>query len=588
MKLLVKLFCLIGVLTLYGCGALSPAAEKGNVILQNIQIQLAPEISKSPIAQNIAQLLQRQIQARCGARVNIGKGASTRAFTIRLTLDEKLPREGFRIEGDGGGVLIAGRDERGVLYGVGKFLRASRYDGSTFSPATWRGSDAPQKPLRGIYLATHFHNFYHDAPVGEVNRYVEELGLWGFNTVSVWFDMHGYKSLQDPDAQAMMHRLHAILSAAKAIGLSTSLMCLGNEAYADSPKAMRADWTAGHDGYRAELQGHYHVELCPNQPGATELILKWREEVLASFKDVGLDYLVIWPYDQGGCTCSQCAPWGSNGFLKIAPEIARLYRRDFPSGKVVLSTWYFDKFTSGEWEGLSKRLESKAEWVNYILAEEHPDALKKSAPGNLPLIGFPEISMWGTGGWGPWGGFGASPYPAKLQGEWNKVNTKSAGGFPYSEGIFEDINKAVCAGFYWNNRSADEALREYISYEYSPAVVDDVLKAMHILEVNLTRARADENGRVRYLMASTAGTDEAYQLLQNADAKLSPQAKTAWRWRVLLLRGVIDYELARNDFRITPRAEAALQELTEIYHAQNASFPVAPPTKAALTSHRPV
>lgn len=26
----------------------------------------------------------------------------------------------------------------------------------------------------------------------------------------------------------------------------------------------------------------------------------------------------------------------------------------------------------------------------------------------------------------------------------------AVGGFPYSEGIYEDLNKAIIAGFYWN------------------------------------------------------------------------------------------------------------------------------------------
>jgi hypothetical protein len=552
-----------------------------------IHIQLSSELSPSPVAQKLAQLLQRQLQERCRAQVTLGEATSTHAFTIRLALEADLPREGFRIADDVAGVLVAGCDERGLLYGIGKLLRASRYDDGVFSPTAWRGTDAPQKPLRGIYLATHFHNFYHDAPLEEVARYVEELGLWGYNTISVWFDMHGYTSLQDPAAQAMIERLQAILRAAKSIGLATSLMALANEAYADSPPALRADWTSGHDGYHADPQGHYHVELCPSQPGAAELLLEWREEVLTQFQEVGLDYFVIWPYDQGGCTCSQCAPWGSKGYLDIAPALAELYRRLFPRGEVVLSTWYFDHFTTGEWAGLAKRLESNAAWIDYLLVEKHT-LTQEELPGALPLIGFPEISMWGTGGWGPWGGFGASPYPAKLQNEWDEVSARSAGGFPYSEGIFEDINKAVCAGFYWDNRNAEQTLREYITYEYAPEVVDDVLHAIRILEANLPRRRADQGEQVRYEMASVEGSATAHRLLQSADLKLSPAAKAAWRWRVLLLRGLIDNELAQNDFTITPAAEAAFEELTEIYHAQLASHPVAPPTQNALAANRPV
>lgn len=82
------------------------------------------------------------------------------------------------------------------------------------------------------------------------------------------------------------------------------LLVLANEALAGSPEELRVDWTSGHDGYCAELKGHYRVELCPNKPGSMELILEWKREVFQTFSDIKLDYVWIWPYDQGGCTCS--------------------------------------------------------------------------------------------------------------------------------------------------------------------------------------------------------------------------------------------------------------------------------------------
>ncbi|HNZ97752.1 MAG TPA: glycosyltransferase family 2 protein, partial [Thermoanaerobaculia bacterium] len=50
------------------------------------------------------------------------------------------------------------------------------------------------------------------------------------------------------------------------------LIGLANEAYANSPVELRADWTAGHDGYHHPPGGHYHVEICPSRDGGAELI----------------------------------------------------------------------------------------------------------------------------------------------------------------------------------------------------------------------------------------------------------------------------------------------------------------------------
>ncbi|MEI4902551.1 hypothetical protein Q8G48_28850, partial [Klebsiella pneumoniae] len=67
---------------------------------------------------------------------------------------------------------------------------------------------------------------------------------------------------------------------------------------------------------------------------------------------------------------------------------------------------------------------------------------------------------------------------------WDAFRSQSCGGFPYSEGIYEDINKALFSQFYWADAPAETALREYIAFEFSPAVVDDVLSVIATLEQN--------------------------------------------------------------------------------------------------------
>ena len=184
-----------------------------------------------------------------------------------------------------------------------------------YAPSAWRGISIPKKPVRGIYFATHFHNYYHEAPIEEVKQYVEDLSLWGVNTVSVWYDMHHFNGIDDPQAQAMLARLRALLQTAKDLGLHTCTMAVANEGYANSPPALRADdGTINHAGYHTRHGTRIYnlgPELCPNKAGAMDLILKWNEEKFRAFKDVGLDYYVIWPYDNGGCTCSKVHRLGS-------------------------------------------------------------------------------------------------------------------------------------------------------------------------------------------------------------------------------------------------------------------------------------
>jgi hypothetical protein len=553
-------------------------------------LQLRLSVEASPVVNKIAEVFKRQVSERSGVQMGPSRPAE---LVIALEISPGIGAEGFAIEdGPHGEIVIRGNDERGLLYGVGKFLRGARYAPGAFTPGTWRGVSLPKKPVRGIYFATHFHNVYHDAPLESVQRYVEELALWGTNVVCIWFDMHHFTGLEDPAAQAMIGRLKAILRAANEIGIGAGLTFIANEAYADSPVDLRADWTAGHDGYHHPPQGHYHVELCPNRPGAKDLMLRWVEEKFAAFADIAIDYLWIWPYDQGGCTCWQCKPWGMNGFLTMAEPIARRFRRAFPHGKVVLSTWYFDHFTDGEWEGLSKAFATRPDWVDYLLADDYGDRfpqypLVHGAPGGFPMVNFPEISMYGSGGYGPWGGFGANPLPHHLQALWDSAKRSLSGGFPYSEGIYEDINKAICAQFYWSpDKPAMETVREYVAFEYSPEVVESVNAAIEVLERTLPRVGHATEPVSRFVIRQPAGIEEAYQRLQEVDAQLSPYARQAWRWRILYLRALIDYELARHDFAVSERCEEAFEELTAIYHAQNAAYWVAPPTRAAIRARR--
>jgi hypothetical protein len=541
----------------------------------------------TPVVLRIAELCRRQIAERCGVVLGTPGSADT---VITLAISPGVGSEGFQIaDAAAGSILITGHDARGLLYGVGKFLHTSRYAPAEFTPSTWRGTSVPQTPVRGMYLATHFFNFYHDAPLEEVQHYVEYLALWGLNVLSVWFDMHHYHGIQDPAAQAMLARLKGILRAAQGVGIGTSLTFLANEAYANSPVEMRADWTAGHDGYHHAPGGHYHVELCPNKPGATELLLRWVDEKLNAFADVDLDYLWIWPYDQGGCTCAACKPWGTNGFLRMAEPIAQRFRRQFPRGKVILSTWYFDHFTDGEWAGLDEAFATPPAWVDYLLADDYGDRfpeypLVHGAPGGLPMVGFPEISMYRAT---PWGGFGANPFPQHLQSLWDSAKQHLSGGFPYSEGIYEDINKAICAQFYWQPaKPAWETVREYIAYEYGPEVVDAVSQAIAILERNLPRTRHDEGGVTHFMLSSTEGVDEAWALMQQADAQLTLPRRASWRWRILYLRALIDHELAHNQFTVSQLCEEAFAELAGIYHADRAAYWVSPPTRAAILANR--
>lgn len=253
----------------------------------------------------------------------------------------------------------------------------------------------------------------------------------------------------------------------------------------------------------------------------------------------------------------------------MSRAVSAMVRAKCPQVKVIVSTWTFDTPPCGEWEAISKAMAEDKSWADFIQADAHEDfprfPLDRGVPGNLPLLNFPEISMWGQG---PWGGYGANPLPARLQRLWNQTERKLAGGTPYSEGIYEDINKAICSQFYWDaERPAIDTVREYAAFEFSPDVADETVKVVETFEKNHLRGAIRQNAQ------------EAFDRVKDIDGKLTPQARAAWRWRIVYLRALIDSELVKTQGKLEGKVlRDAFRELTTIYHAENAhSMPIRPP-----------
>lgn len=532
------------------------------------------------------ELLARKIGARSGLGVRAAPNAA--AAQVVLGIDPTVAGpEGYRIAGaPGEAVRVLGHDGRGLVYGIGKLLRSSHLAPGVFAPGPWRGESTPVKPVRGMYFASHFHNFYHDAPVAEVVAYIEDLALWGCNTLSVWFDMHHYRGMRDPAAQAMVARLRALLEAAHRVGMGAALTSLANEGFADSPEPLRAEWRSGQNGYFRDPGGHYHVEICPKKTGGLEEILRERAEMLDAFAGIPIDYFWIWPYDQGGCTCAHCAPWGANGFLHVAEPVAKLVRTRCPEAKIILSTWYFDHFIKGEWAAFDQAIAAcRPAWVDYLLIDDFGGfpryPLEHGVPGGFPVVSFAEISMQGMN---PWGGIGANPRPRHWQAYWNSSKALVSGGFPYSEGIYEDLNKVLTLQWGWDPELPwPMIVHEYAAAHFDAGCGDELVALVEMLEDDHGfHAQANPGGGApTYRIGALSRAEECVRLAATIERKLPPALRTSWRWRILQLRAQLDAALKRTNGQPSETIDAGLAELIEIYSAQNADPWVRPPLAKA-------
>jgi hypothetical protein len=91
-----------------------------------------------------------------------------------------------------GRIYVAAQTRSGVVAGTGKLLRLCRYGDGEFTIPCVHRIETPQKPVRGMYFASHFGNFYEVAPVAEVDAIIEDLALWGANRIAMVFPFHHF------------------------------------------------------------------------------------------------------------------------------------------------------------------------------------------------------------------------------------------------------------------------------------------------------------------------------------------------------------------------------------------------------------
>lgn len=454
---------------------------------------------------------------------------------IELQIDKTIAdKESFLICGENQHWNIIGSDELGLYFGIGKFLHTAIWNENDFIPKATDGVVIPECHFRAMYFATHFYNFYHAATAEALSEYVDDVLLWGYNTILCIIPVITLKE-QDPNFQLEVERVKRIFGAAKKRGMQIGILICVNQGFMDAPEELSSvlpdDLTFRGDAGR---------NICISKPGGLEYMRRVWNVTLEAFKEEEPEYIVTWPYDEGGCGCDNCRPWGAMGYLNGCIEFKKVTQSIYPNAKFIISTWAYDvPDDEGEFEGLYKRLTGDMSWADFLMVDAHREYPRYPLEHKLikPIVNFPEISMWGLS---PWGGYGANPLPERFQRIWNDSKHILDGGLPYSEGIYEDISKIQFCGYYWKkDRVWTDIIAEYINYEYSsaPSVIEDALELMRLIEINHTRC-----AKPNLLQPDMDVARRAKLLAEKINSELSNQRKTAWRWRILYIRAILDYK----------------------------------------------
>ena len=508
-----------------------------NACIKKLFIDTSALPAAEPIYAKIAPIVKKRVEDR-GATVCC-TAAEEGAFILRFQLDADVPAEGFRLTDIAGGILITGADFLALMYGAGQFLHKSHYQAEGMIPTAWRGESVPATSKRMIFFAQHFYNWYQRCTAEEILEHIEDLVLWGINGVVSVFSCLNLTSWEDPNLAELVDLFHKTLSAARALKLKIGIE-YSNVDFMVPNKAVAAD-----KKYMISQTGNL---VCPSTEEGFAYY-QWMLSKILDYTDEfgGLDFITIWSYDEGGCSCDKCWPWGGRGFYNMAHRISKYIKERYPKIEIWLATWYLGRHAErqkDEWPMLYQRLQEDAakgdDWADYLLLETRDDypavfyPVEHGQPtAHTKLLTFPDVSMCGVT---PWGAFGAICTPKLMKRQEAPFAPHCDGGYLYTEGIFDDINKVITLGLYWDrNRPTEETLTDYCGYEYKGIDPEDFIRLVDLIDISqLNVNRFDRKP------CNLADADAAWELAQKINEGAAQETKTYWRWRIVYIRAYLD------------------------------------------------
>ena len=167
--------------------------------------------------------------------------------------------------------------------------------------------------------------------------------LWGANTVIFAFPTQDFTSFEtDPKLLALMHMQATLFRAAQSIGLKVGILT-SNQGLQTQPVNISActDYHSTLDHFQG-ADFKYRVSVA--KAGGLDYLMENHRQWFAGWKarGVNLDFLVVWPYDNGGSGCHGEWPWGAVGHAKLSAALSQLAKATFIGLRTVVSMWGYD------------------------------------------------------------------------------------------------------------------------------------------------------------------------------------------------------------------------------------------------------
>jgi hypothetical protein len=205
--------------------------------------------------------------------------------------------------------------------------------------------------------------------------------------------------------------------------------------------------------------------ICPSNPEARAAILKDYENLFADLAKSGVQLAAInaAPYDYGGCNCPKCKPWIVT-FGKLSRDIHALAKRYYPDVELHMIGWWWtpeEHRQLADWADREAPGLIKAMYLHILY--DKTEVADARLPRDCKKYAFVHIGYSDRAGDDQYSHLGPTIAPVRMPKTVQDLAAARIDGFmAYSEGVFDDANKALLAGIGSGRfADADEVLKNY-------------------------------------------------------------------------------------------------------------------------------
>ncbi|HEV3137396.1 MAG TPA: hypothetical protein VGZ26_05820 [Pirellulales bacterium] len=431
--------------------------------------------------------------------------------------------EGFRIRGKRSTVLVAGNDERGVLFGIGWLLRHMHMNPAKITiDDNLNVTTAPAYPLRGHQLGYRPKTNSYDAwDLAQWEQYYRDLAVFGCNAVEL------IPPRSDDDRTSPHFPLPPI---EMMVGMSRVADDYGLDVWIWYP-AMDKDYS---------------------DPKTVEFALKEWGEVYQKLPRIDVIFV---PGGDPGHT----QPKYLMALLEKQTELLHKYH---PKAQMWMSPQSFNASWMEEFYGIMK---TEPAWLSGIVfGPQNRGSLKQlraAIPQKYPIRHYPDIThsrqcQYPVPDWDLAHAVTSSrecinPRPLGEATIFRLLEPYTIGFLTYSEGCNDDVNKAVWSGLGWNpDAKVIDILRDFGRYYIGDRYADDFAQGLLALERNWQGP-----------LLTNEGVYVTLEQFQSMEKSASPEVLKNWRFQQALYRAYYDAYVRARLIYETELEERAMDQL---------------------------